>query len=135
MPGDNVPIYVEYNVLKQDLLGSKDTLFGDRYAYSGIDFPDIGPAIRMKHPGGVNLIVVAPGIACGWTPVTRNDGTLAVLIGLLRPAVTAGVSAAQKNGAGGKSNVSIIGVLRSALAPGGELHFVNDRDGRLVQAA
>ncbi len=54
-----------------------------RFAYASPTFQEV----RNKYPGGVDVIVVVPSTQRGWSVVANSKGIIAVLIGLLLPAV------------------------------------------------
>lgn len=43
--------------------------------------------IRTAHPGGADVIVVMPATQAGWSLLSNEKGIIAILIGLLLPAV------------------------------------------------
>lgn len=47
----------------------------------------IAAQIKGQYPRGANKIVVVPAVQTGWSLIANNKGIIAILIGLLLPAV------------------------------------------------
>jgi hypothetical protein len=67
----------------------------------------------------VEYVVVVPSKRTGWTVVQDSSGIIAILIGLLLPAV-------QKIGENAGEDVSEMSKLARCVAPGGVLGVVTD---------
>lgn len=55
--------------------------------YPGISLYMIATQIRARYPAGVSKIVIVPATQPGWSLVPNSRGIIAILIGLLLPAV------------------------------------------------
>lgn len=60
---------------------------GDGSVRKAADLAASIQSIRTTHPGGVNKIVIGVASAPGWKPELTAPGIIAILIGLLLPAV------------------------------------------------
>ena len=70
--------------------------------------------IRSRHPGGVNFILIGLASGNSFKTMPGTVGIIAVLIGLLLPAVQKVVAA----------NSADMRLLQSAVKPGGTIGFV-----------
>ena len=86
----------------------------------------IASKIRQLHPGGVNYILVTSSRQSGFSVIAGSKGIIAVLIGLLLPAV-------QKIRASASSAPEVPSMKR-CLKPGGKL-LVARTDGILMRYA
>lgn len=80
---------------------------------------NIPAQLRSAYPDGVEYVVVVPSKRTGWTVVQDSSGIIAILIGLLLPAV-------QKIGENAGEDVSEMSKLARCVAPGGVLGVVTD---------
>ncbi len=55
--------------------------------YPGMSLDAIAAQIRSRYPAGVTRIVIIPATQSGWSLVPNSKGIIAILIGLLLPAV------------------------------------------------
>jgi hypothetical protein len=87
---------------------------GSQSARSFQNLQTLAQSIRKSHPGGVNAILIGLSQANQFQVITNQNGIIAILIGLLLPAV-------QKVAAPNSGDAAL---LEAALKPGGSLGFV-----------
>ena len=87
IPGRSGGIFVAAGDVNGD--GIYDAVLHKPYTpqYPGQSLDAIAAQIRGRYPRGANKIVVVPATAPGWSLVPNNKAIIAILIGLLLPAV------------------------------------------------
>lgn len=55
--------------------------------FPGMSLDAIAAQIRARYPAGANKVVIVPATQTGWSFAANNRGIIAMLIGLLLPAV------------------------------------------------